>query len=572
MPALNFFGNLGAIGQGALNAEDQLQQLRLRQIYAALGAQQLQQRQQQQQAIPGAFQTLQSPAFQNMFGQPGGFPSGMPSSQLGQIQQAPLPPLPPPSPPSGDGFNPAAAPFPTAQNLVRDPSSTPLPMRSAYDPDSPVGTFRDVGGSLVPSPPAADPIRAKQELTQAIPPEFHPEATGGASNTFRTLGGSPLQYVNRFDDPGHLAQVISQANPGASDETKMAIFEKLFPMLSQSGKAQFAQAWDMYKFGATQEERKSEFKQREADRAAQLEQTRILAGARLAQGEEAGGQVYQPRDAQGQPIGQPMWITKGHASPIAGMPEGAAAVTKAGTQMPGGGSSTSEIEFLARYVMNTGSMPVGFSRNKETLNAVYAKVAELGGDPGKVAEAAGTFKANQSSLASATKMRDAALSYEKTALKNLDVATEQLHRAAPTDWGPAINKWIETGQTFVGDTTVPPSVAAVVTVANEYAKVMSGATGAQASTVDARREALQVLNPYFSSGQWDAVAQIVRRDMANREQSLTDQVDLIKGRLSAGGGMPTGEAESKATPQTGLPDFKTMSNDQIFNYLDKLPK
>jgi hypothetical protein len=212
-------------------------------------------------------------------------------------------------------------------------------------------------------------------------------------------------------------------------------------------------------------------------------------------------------------------------------------------------------------------MPVGFSRNRQTLDQVYAKVAELGGDPGQVAEAAGTFKANQTSLASATKLRDAALSYEKTALRNLDVATAQLNKVAPTNWGPTVNKWIETGQTFTGDPNVPASVAAVVTVANEYAKVMSGATGAQAATVDSRREALEVLSPYFSSGQWDEVSKIVRRDMANRASSLTDQVDIIKSRIAAGGATPMEQAEPKAPSPTGAPDFKTMTNEQILDYL-----
>jgi hypothetical protein len=134
---------------------------------------------------------------------------------------------------------------------------------------------------------------AKNELSQSIPQPLHQQGAVGASNTFRQLGGSPLMYVNRFDDPSKLAQVISQANPNATDDAKMAIFEKLFPLLSNAGKAQFAQAWDIYKEGVRESEfaTSKDIQQREFGiRQEELQQNRLVmqdvARQRLAQGEQ----------------------------------------------------------------------------------------------------------------------------------------------------------------------------------------------------------------------------------------------------------------------------------------------
>jgi hypothetical protein len=667
MPLADILAGLGDIGGGYLSAQNKLQTLQGQQYANALRALVAQQAVQQQQASPGAFQTLQSPQFQNLFGQGAMSPQPQDSSAITQ-PQAPmdLPQVPnataqmsapdnlvsPQLAGSGvnwTGENPvfqqrvssmlqAMPPELRSQSYVdsgyrtdaqqadiyarskggtqfaaaapghslherglaadwefKSPAADQWVHQNAqrYGLDFPfVSSGAGAGGRL--SDPnhmqlagGASALLAKNELSQSIPQPLHQQGAVGASNTFRQLGGSPLMYVNRFDDPSKLAQVISQANPNATDDAKMAIFEKLYPLLSNSGKTQFAQAWDIYKegvreseFATSKELQLGEFRQREADRAAQMDLTRTLGEQRLAQGAEAGGQVYQPRDAQGQPSGPPMWIAKGQASPIRGMPEGAAGITKVGPAGASGGN-VSEIDWLARYVMATGTMPVGFSRSRATLDAVYAKVAELGGDPSKVAEAAGTFKANQSSLAAATKLADAATSYEATALKNLEVATKELHGAAPTNLGPWLNKWIETGETQTGNPNVPASVTAVLTFANEYAKVMSGSTGAQGATVDARREAAELFNPYFSAGQWDAVAAIARRDMANRKQSLYDQVDIIKGRLKAGGASSSAPRESGIGTTSGggvppggttkAPDFSTMSTEEITKWLQDNP-
>jgi hypothetical protein len=166
-------------------------------------------------------------------------------------------------------------------------------------------------------------------------------------------------------------------------------------------------------------------------------------------------------------------------------------------------------------------------------------------------------------------MADAAIGFEETALKNLEIATRELHGVAPTGLGPWLNKWIETGETHIGDPNVPASTAAVLTFANEYAKVMSGATGAVAATEGSRREAAELFNPYFSAGQWDRVAAIAKADMANRKSSLRENIEEIKSRLRGGGG-GSGTPAAGALPE-GLPSGSTQVGTKDGNPVFKTP-
>jgi hypothetical protein len=139
-----------------------------------------------------------------------------------------------------------------------------------------------------------------------------------------------------------------------------------------------------------------------------------------------------------------------------------------------------------------------------------------------------------------TKMADAAISFEALASKNFDVAMNLAPDAIPTELGPFFNQWIEQGDTMLGNPEVPRYVAAIITGANEYAKVMSGSTGTAASTVDSRREAREMFSPYLSLPQISQVIAVAKADMANRENTLKEQVDTIKSRL--GGKEPAAAA------------------------------
>ena len=367
-----------------------------------------------------------------------------------------------------------------------------------------------------------------KNFVQNMPPEQKAQVDAGTQNAVRRIPDI-LQTAGRWDVAG-LAKLIDEQSP--DPEVKAGMFLKLYPLLSSEAKAQASDIFKGYQAGATE----SRFVTT-SDERARHDRAMEEAGANK-------GSPFQPTDAEGKPMGPPMSIQGNRATPIQGLPEGTG-LTRVGTKPAGGNVSDMQAEWVASYIQSTGSWPVGSGRNQQLQNKVEQLLAQKGVDPQKIAQASGTFKADSGALAQATKLTAATESYEATALKNLDVATKLIHQAAPTDWGPAINKWIETGETFVGSTTVPPSVAAVVTLANEYAKVMSGATGAAAPAEGARAEAARILNPYFSSGQWDSVVdKVIKPDMNNRIESLYNEQDIIQSRIGRGG-----QARRSPTPE-----------------------
>jgi hypothetical protein len=209
------------------------------------------------------------------------------------------------------------------------------------------------------------------------------------------------------------------------------------------------------------------------------------------------------------------------------------------------------VEYWANVIERGGALPPGLARTKEGAQLVLQLMKRIPNDavsPEDFVVKHATVKADQTSLTNMTKMRDAAVSFEETAKLNFDKALS-LKTAVP-DWGPFINRWIMEGETMTGDTSVPPYVAALLTAATEYAKVMSGSTGAQGSTVDARREAAERISPYLNSGQIDEVVKVLKADMDNRQQSLDVQVDDIKKRIGAPAGTTP---QPTPTPTTAAP-------------------
>lgn len=229
--------------------------------------------------------------------------------------------------------------------------------------------------------------------------------------------------------------------------------------------------------------------------------------------------------------------------------------TPGGAQRIGTASGTaftdSEARYWARVVKAGGSLPPGLGRSGQIVQRVAKEIADEGGDPGMLIERHASVQSDAAALKKLQGMSDQSAAFEKTALYNLDRASRLLKGAAPTNLGPWLNKWIETGETQAGNTAVPPATVAVLTFANEYAKVMSGAMGAQGATVDSRREAAELFNPYFSAGQWDAVAEVAKQEMGSRMQSYDEQLGIIRERLRGGSSTPG------ASPRQQPVEYKT---------------
>lgn len=214
--------------------------------------------------------------------------------------------------------------------------------------------------------------------------------------------------------------------------------------------------------------------------------------------------------------------------------------------IPGTGLSVDSIKYRAQQ-KNLGddqnayrglgytSKGAGFAAKTAIDNeaAKLRRKEELGDASDILATSAGR-KADTHSLMNLQKQADAAISFEETAKKNFDLALQLAPKAVP-DLGPWMNKWVQEGKTAVGGEDVPPYVAALMTGANEYAKIMSGSTGAQGSTVDSRREAMEIFSRYLNTGQIKSVIDVAQKDMDNRKTSYTERLDNIKSRIRSEG-------------------------------------
>lgn len=143
-------------------------------------------------------------------------------------------------------------------------------------------------------------------------------------------------------------------------------------------------------------------------------------------------------------------------------------------------------------------------------------------------KSAGTALTNISRIASSAE------AYENTALRNMEIVKSKMPKGEATNLGPWLDRWVQSGRSEFGDPDVPPYVTSLVTVANEYAKVMSGSTGAQGSTVDSRREAAELLNAAQTTDQVINVMDVMKQDMENKKSAYRDQASELRGRISEG--------------------------------------
>jgi hypothetical protein len=204
----------------------------------------------------------------------------------------------------------------------------------------------------------------------------------------------------------------------------------------------------------------------------------------------------------------------------------------------------------ARIYLRTGQMPpLGFGGSE-----AHAQILNLAGD---IAKAEGqtvddylagraTLKADNASLTSITKQKNAAEGYERGAIGAFDLALKLMpDTVAPTDM-QFINRWAATGATQFGDEKVPPFQAQIIIALDQYAKVISGATGAQGSTDSARNLALSLIPAGSTRAQVEAVInKSIKPDMTLKVKGYDGQIANIRADI-AGGNKAAAPAASPA--------------------------
>ena len=196
------------------------------------------------------------------------------------------------------------------------------------------------------------------------------------------------------------------------------------------------------------------------------------------------------------------------------------------------------IDFLAQQYITTGNLPSGISRSPGMASRVYGRAAELASEMGLSAQATAirgaAFRANQTAFAQLRRQRTAVESFERTARANLELAAQLSERVGGRDGAPVVNRWLLAGRRQIaGDPDVAAFHTALTSALNEYAKVLSGATGAAGITEGAREEAESLLSTANTPQQVRAIMETMRQEMHNRIESFERQeADL---RASMGG-------------------------------------
>lgn len=146
-----------------------------------------------------------------------------------------------------------------------------------------------------------------------------------------------------------------------------------------------------------------------------------------------------------------------------------------------------------------------------------------------VAQAA--YKAGQQALGAVQKSQGMVGTFEKTAKANMQLVKDT---AAKVDrsGSPLMNKWILAGRkSIAGDPDIAKFDAALTTFAEEYAKVMTGSTGAASATDSARTTAHEMINRAQTPEMLNGVLDTMSKEMDNRMSAYDDQINELKGNM-----------------------------------------
>ena len=202
----------------------------------------------------------------------------------------------------------------------------------------------------------------------------------------------------------------------------------------------------------------------------------------------------------------------------------------------------------------TGQLPPvgrggqGQAQRTAVMNHAADIAAASGVTGADLASRQGQQKALQGSLNAYQKRADAMAGQENSFLNNLTYAqkiSDSIDRTA----SPAINRWLLTGEEQAGDQDVVKLKAALTPVAADYAKIMSGATGAGGTPVSTMQEALDMIRTDLSKGQFNAVADVLRNDVHNQRLGALQQLHAVRDNLSRFGNGTQGSAKPAQTPQ-----------------------
>lgn len=246
----------------------------------------------------------------------------------------------------------------------------------------------------------------------------------------------------------------------------------------------------------------------------------------------------------------------GQAITVAGQERRAAAATRReddamiraglnpdGTPNPASGTllSPQAIEQAAgRYGLD-GTLPSNLGRgvqgvmNTRAILDAAAAAATAKGDTGAASRANQLAnKASAAALSQVSRQEGTLGAFEKNALLNADLAVQASDKVDRTGI-PVINRWIQAGRTEItGDEDARVFNASNTTFVSEYAKVMSGGSGAAGTTEGFVNRANSLLSTADTPQAYKAIVDRLKLEMSNRMRGFTQEKAELLGGMQGG--------------------------------------
>ena len=435
------------------------------------------------------------------------------------------------------------------QQQYQDQANAPTPGQYGYLHDAGKLQFNSVGQQL------------GQALGQGLNPQQQPQAPQGPAFTMPPAATDS----DGNTQPQTAATAVPIPNPGATPQqsvTNMVMAAKAYYSAQvNSGidpdKAKVNTAQAMVKWGVPNAD---EILDKANDQLLKNSQTKAATNKDTSQANMDTASIANQADEQkGRAVNQALEANKNTWSTVSETPQ--TVVQKNGLgevrvqqKMPASQAAASNVSPDAMQAMldsyhTTGNVPPGLARSPAMAGAFWdaeAKYqAQTGNTAGSVLAAKSSAKANTDALAQTQKQISQTTSYFDTMDKNIAKAREYGNQI---DFGDAttLNKALASWQKGTSDPTYAKYNVFFDSVANEYAKIKSGALGNAPVSDSARHEAQGVIAQTIGNGGMNAAFDAIKEEGQNRLTSLASQRDDLVNRLS-------GKAQPVIAPTSSAP-------------------
>lgn len=213
----------------------------------------------------------------------------------------------------------------------------------------------------------------------------------------------------------------------------------------------------------------------------------------------------------------------------------------------GGSANDAAVNAMAQQMLENGGRPPPNLRNQALLARAWNRYAELldasgRGNEGQVARQA-SVHASARALDAVRQRRGLMTAAEEAANRELELTQRLSSRVNLSNsplWNVPMNQWRDRAQ---GNPDLIAFRNAALSASTEYARVLSGATGAGGITEGARIEAESMINADMSPAQIVAAIATMRQGMEYKNSELRREEEELLAEMQAGGGSPPPDAD-----------------------------